>query len=84
MKERSRVEQFERIRRDARVKEMSVRELARVYGVHRRTVRAALADSTPPMRRVPVRTAPAMDPWLGIIRAWLTADLAAPRNELLR
>lgn len=60
---------------------MSVRELARVYGVHRRTVRAALADSTPPMRRVPVRTAPAMDPWLGIIRAWLTADLAAPRKQ---
>lgn len=75
------MEQFERIRRDARVKDMSVRELARVHGVHRRTVRAALADSTPPPRKEPVRESPAMGPWLKIIRAWLVADLQAPRKQ---
>ncbi|WP_141990287.1 IS21 family transposase [Rhodoglobus vestalii] len=75
------MEQFERIRRDARDKEMSVRELARVYGVHRRTVRAALTDSTPPPRKVPERIAPAMGPWLEIVRAWLVADLEAPRKQ---
>ena len=60
---------------------MSVRELARVHGVHRRTVRAALADSTPPVRKVPDRVAPATGPWLTIIRAWLVADLDAPRKQ---
>ena len=60
---------------------MSVRELARVHGVHRRTVRAALADSTPPPRKEPVRESPAMGPWLKIIRAWLVADLQAPRKQ---
>ena len=60
---------------------MSVRELARVHRVHRRTVRAALADSTPPSRRVPVRTSRAMGPWLEIVTAWLVADLEAPRKQ---
>jgi len=81
LKERSRVKQFERIRRDAREKDVSVRELARVHGVHRRTVRAALADSTPPPRKAPVRVAPAVGPWLEIVRAWLVADLEAPRKQ---
>jgi transposase len=60
---------------------MSVREIARVYRVHRRTVRAALADSTPPVRKVPNRVAPAVGPWLTIIRAWLVADLDAPCKQ---
>jgi lambda repressor-like predicted transcriptional regulator len=49
------VEQFEGIRRDSRDREMSIRALARRHGVHRRTVRQALADATPPARRVPER-----------------------------
>lgn len=36
---RSRVELFEQIRRDRRVEELSIRELAERYRVHRRTVR---------------------------------------------
>ena len=47
LKERSRVEQFEGIRRDSRDRAMSIRALARRHGVHRRTVRQALADATP-------------------------------------
>src|SRR5699024_11887460 len=57
MKEMSRVEQFESIRRDRRDHEMSIRQLALKYKVHRRTVRQALADAVPPPRKVPVRVA---------------------------
>ncbi len=39
---------FARIRHDARVEGLSVRELARRHGVHRRTVRAALESAEPP------------------------------------
>ena len=38
---------------------MSIRALARRHGVHRRTVRQALADATPPARKLPERLAPA-------------------------
>jgi len=41
MKEMSRVEQFERIRRDARDEGLSIRALSDKYRVHRRTVRQA-------------------------------------------
>ncbi len=81
MKERSRVEQFERIRGDSRDKELSIRELAAVHRVHRRTVRAALADAVPPERKVPVRMRPVAGPWVDTIRGWLEADLSEPRKQ---
>jgi len=46
----SRVELFAVIRRDRRVEDLSVRELAEKHHVHRRTVRQALASATPPYR----------------------------------
>src|SRR6266540_1443248 len=48
---RSRVELFEQIRRDRRVEELSIRELADRHRVHRRTVRQALASAAPPPRK---------------------------------
>jgi transposase len=81
MKERSRVEQFERIRRDGRDEELSIRELAARHRVHRRTVRAALADAVPPARKVPVRARPVSGRWVGTVRGWLEADLSAPRKQ---
>ena len=45
---RSRVEVFEQIRRDRRIDGLSIRELANRHGVHRRTVRQALASAVPP------------------------------------
>ncbi|RNL59206.1 IS21 family transposase [Arthrobacter oryzae] len=60
---------------------MSVRELARVHGVHRRTVRAALEEAMPPARKTPVRKAPKLGPWEDTIRAWLIADQKAPRKQ---
>ena len=79
---RSRVELFEQIRRDRRLEELSIRELADRHKVHRRTVRQALADAVPPPRKVyPVRPRPAIDEWVTVIDAWLIADKDAPRKQ---
>jgi transposase len=79
---RSRVELFEKIRRDRRLDEVSIRELADRHGVHRRTVRQALAAAVPPPRRVyPARPRPAIDEWATVIDAWLMADEDAPRKQ---
>jgi len=79
---RSRVELFENIRKDWRLDEPSIRELADRHGVHRRTVRQALADAVPPPRKVyPVRPRPAIDEWVAVIDDWLLADKDAPRKQ---
>lgn len=70
----SKVEQFERIRRDHDAG-MGLRELARVHGVHRRTVRQAIASPVPPARKTPERAAPRTDPYREVIRGWLAADV---------
>ena len=72
------MEQFERIRRDRRDEGLSIRELARKHRVHRRTVRAALADAVPPPRKVPEREAPVTGAHVELVRSWLTQDLDAP------
>ena len=77
----SRVELYERIRRDSREEGLSVRALATRHHVHRRNVREALASATPPQRKTPVRESTALGPWSEIIRAWLTADRQAPRKQ---
>jgi len=77
----SRVELFEAIRRDARVEELSIRGLADRYGVHRRTVRQALAAAEPPARKVPVRSAPRLDPAKALIDDMLREDLDAPKKQ---
>jgi len=81
VKEGSRVEQFERIRRDSRDRGLSVRTLAKRHGVHRRTVRQALADATPPTRKVPDRVAPATGQYVDLVRRWLIEDQRAPRKQ---
>ncbi len=78
---RSRVELFEATRRDARREEMSIRGLAERYGVHRRTVRQALAAAEPPPRKVPARAAPRLDQVKGLIDAMLREDLDAPKKQ---
>jgi transposase len=79
----SRVDLFERIRRDRRVEPgVSVRELARRHGVHRRTVREALASAVPPERKKPARPRSlVLEPAMGWIDQILREDLAAPRKQ---
>jgi transposase len=60
---------------------MSIRALARRHGVHRRTVREALADATPPPRKVPDRQAPATGQHVDLVRRWLVEDLEVPRKQ---
>lgn len=74
MQGRSRVELYESIRRDRRLEGLSIRELARRHGVHRRTVRAALASAVPAPRKVPERPSPVLGPHEETIRAWIAAD----------
>src|SRR5665811_25374 len=60
---------------------MSIRALAEKYKVHRRTVRQALGDATPPARKVAVRTAPVLGEHVATVRAWLVADKAVHRKQ---
>ena len=75
------MEQFERIRREHRDGGLSIRALAARHGVHRRTVRAALAEAVPPPRKVPERVAPVLGPHVDTVRGWLVEDLSAPRKQ---
>jgi transposase len=78
----SRVECFEQIRRDHELRGLSIRELARRHGVHRRAVRQALESATPPPKRKPRRRpAPALAPYHAVIDGWLEADRAAPPKQ---
>jgi len=79
---RSRVELFEQIRRDRDRAEVSIHELARRHGVHRRTVRQALGSPLPPARKRPAgRPAPKLGPYRALIDSWLEADRDAPRKQ---
>jgi transposase len=78
----SRVELFERIRRDREREGLSIRVLACRHGVHRRTVRQALASPWPPPRKRPAgRPAPKLGPYRPLIDGWLRADKEAPRKQ---
>ncbi len=77
----SRVEIYERIRRDHEQEELSIRALAVRHGVHRRTVRQALASATPPARKIPERDRPVMGPYEELVREWLRADRDAPKKQ---
>ena len=78
----SRVELFEQIRRDHEFEGLSIHALARRHGVHRRTVRQALASPLPPPRKRPEgRSAPKLGAWRELIDAWLEADREAPRKQ---
>lgn len=78
----SRVELFERIRRDREREGLSIRALARRHGVHRRAVRQALASPLPPLRKRPEgRPAPKLGAYRPLIDEWLLADREAPRKQ---
>ena len=78
----SRVEQFEQIRRDRDREGLSIRGLAKRHGVHRRTVKRALASAVPSAKRSPTnRPAPKLGPYWALIDEWLLADRDAPAKQ---
>jgi transposase len=77
---RDRVGLFAAVREDQR-QGMGVRAIARKHGVHRRTVREALASPVPAPRKVPERASPARDSVAPLIDAMLAGDLDAPRKQ---
>ncbi len=72
---------YEQIRRAHDREELSIRELARRFGVHRRDVRRALASPVPPARKRPERVAPKLDAWKPVIDGWLVEDRSAPCKQ---
>jgi transposase len=75
------VEEFAQIRQAARVEGLSINALAKRFGVHRRAVRQALADATPPPRKAPERAAPKLDAVRVLIDQMLRQDIDAPRKQ---
>ena len=76
------VELYVRVRRACMVDGMSTREAARVFGLHRDTVRKMLAYSVPPgYRRQGSPRRPKLEPYTGIIGAILEGDLGVPRKQ---
>jgi hypothetical protein len=56
--------------------------LARDHGVHRRTVRQAIANAKPPERKHAGRSCSVLLPALRfVINQWLTEDFKAPRKQ---
>ena len=76
------VEMYLRVRRACFVEGMSAREAARVYGLHRDTVRKMLKYSVPPgyQRDRPPRR-PKLDPYKGVIDQILEQDLTSPKKQ---
>lgn len=77
---RSKVELFAAIRRDSRTEKLSIHELSRRYGVHRRLVREALTSPWPSVRKSMPPRASVLDPYKHLIDAILRSDLDAPRR----
>lgn len=77
----TKVELFDRIRHDSWREGLSVRALARKYGVHRRLVPEALSRAEPTPRKTPERRSPRLEPLKETIDGWLRADLDAPRKQ---
>ena len=74
---------YEEIRRAHAHEQVSIRELARRFRVHRRDVRAALASPIPAPRKQPEvpKPSPKLDEWKPLIDRWLADDEHVPRKQ---
>ena len=76
------VEMHQRVRRACHVEGMSVREAARQFGLHRKTIKKILRFSLPPgyQRSQPIRS-PKLEGFTGLIDAILADDKQRPRKQ---
>ena len=76
------VDVYLRVRRAVMVDGISIREAARVFGLHRDTVRKMLAYSVPPgYRRQTSPRRPKLEPYTGVIDRILDDDHHVPRKQ---
>ena len=76
------MELYARVRRACMVEGMSTREAARVFGLHRDTVRKMLQYSVPPgYRRESPPRRPKLDPYRGVIDRILEDDRSLPKKQ---
>ena len=76
------VDVYLRVRRAVMVDGMSMREAARVFGLHRDTVRKMLAYSVPPgYRRQNPPKRPKLEPYAGVIDRILEEDLQVSKKQ---
>jgi transposase len=78
---KAKVELFEQLRREYEFGIGTVQGVAAKFGVHRRTVRQAIAGALPPLRRYPQRAKPKLDAVAAFIDAVLDEDRRAPRKQ---
>ena len=77
-----RVDVYLQVRRAVMVEGMSIREVARTFGLHRDTVRKMLAYSVPPgYRRQTPPKRPKLEPFTGVIDRILESYHHAPRKQ---
>ena len=76
------MDMYVRVRRACMVEGMSIREAARVFGLHRDTVRKMLMYSVPPgYRRERPPRRPKLEPYTGVIDRILDEDLGLPKKQ---
>ena len=76
------VDLYRRVRRAHFVEGMSIREAARVFGLHRDTVNKMLEYSVPPgYRREQPPRRPKLDPYKGVIDRILEDDHSLPKKQ---
>ena len=81
MERRAKVELLEQIRREYEFGVGTIKGVAHKLGVHRRTVRQALANAEPPEHMQVERERPVIGPLRPFIDAILEADRNAPRKQ---
>jgi len=75
------MDQYEMIRTAHRKYGKGIRELAREFGHHRKTIRKVLAGEEPRYRREGEVGKPVMDRVAGVLHKWLEEDLGNPKKQ---